>query len=480
MDAIFFEKVLIKFLFTNEKVRDKAVPFLNPVIFEDQKNLQLIKTALAMNDKFEKFPTVPEMRIELKTEDVYKRLIEIMEMDISEYQTEFLLEEIEEFIRNKLVHNINVEIAMSLNNDKQEELKQAPDNLREAIAFSFDTKIGLDFLEDEERLYNHLHNKDRVISTSFSVLNKAIEGGFHCKSLTLFMAETNLGKSLIITSIGVDCILKNKNVLYVTCEMSEEKISERVMSNIFDIDSEDLLLLSRNKFHEKFEKIRKQVNNKLVIKEYPPRAISANHIRNLVKELKVRKKFTPDVIFIDYIGIMNPIYKNKGDNSYLEVKRISEEVRALAVELGLPIVSAVQTNRGGFGDAEIDLTDISDSIGTAATADVIIGVTQSEEMRTMGKFVWIILKNRYGINKKKIEVNVDYYKMRVYEDPSSELNNTNKTITKDGPKGTPQNKNGIPSSEKDKEKNINETTEMVKNILNKDTKDKYKKMIDFE
>jgi len=290
--------------------------------------------------------------------------------------------------------------------------------------------------------------------------------------------NTNLGKSLIMTSIGVDCILKNKNVLYVTCEMSEEKISERVMSNIFDIDSEDLKLLTRNKFHEKFEKIRKQVNHKLVIKEYPPRAIGANHIRNLVKELKVRKKFVPDIIFIDYLGIMNPVSKNKGDNSYLEVKRISEEIRALAVELCLPIVSAVQTNRGGFGDSEIDLTDISDSIGTAATADVIIGVTQSEDMRKIGKYSWIILKNRYGLNKKKISVNVDYYKMRVTEDEESSLNDTNKSISKDSPKGS--NVGAIPQSGKEKQKNVDETAEIVKGILNKDTNDKYKKMIDFE
>jgi len=189
MDAIFFEKVLLKFLFTNEKVRDKALPFIVPEIFEDHLNLQLTKTTLSMNERFEKFPTVSEMRIELDNEKVYKRLIEIMEMDVSEYQTEFLLEQIEEFIKEKLIHNVNVDIAMFLNDGKTEELKQSPDKLREAIAFSFETKVGLDFLEEEERLYNHLHNKDRVIPTSISVLNKAIEGGFHCKSLTLFMAE---------------------------------------------------------------------------------------------------------------------------------------------------------------------------------------------------------------------------------------------------------------------------------------------------
>lgn len=465
MEIVFFEKVLIKFLFSDDKVRDKVIPFLVPEIFEDHKNVQLIKCALKMNERFENFPTIPEMRIELDNEEVYNRLMEIMDMDVSEYKTEFLIEQVEDFIRDKLIHNVNVEIAMNLSNGEFEELKQSPDKLREALAFSFDTKVGLDFLDEEERLYNYLHNKDRVIPTSIPDLNKIIEGGFHEKSLTLFMAETNLGKSLIMASLSVDCVLRNKNVLYITCEMSEEKISERVMANMFDICTEDLKLLPRNKFHEKFEKYRSQLKNKLVIKEYPPRAINTNHIRNLIKELQVRKKFNPDIIFIDYLGIMNPVFRNKENNTYLEVKRISEEVRALAVELGIPIVSAVQTNRGGFGDAEIDLTDISDSIGTAATADIIIGVTQSDDMRKLGKFSWIILKNRYGLNKHKVTVNVDYYKMRVSEDTKSKVEGTSTSITKD-----------LPPSPKEKEKSKNESIEDVKDILNKDLKYKLNNM----
>jgi len=464
MEIVFFEKVLIRFLFIDEKVRDKVMPFLVPEIFEDHKNIQLIKSVMSIMGRFEHFPSVPEMKIELNNEETYNRLIEIMEMNVTEYKNDFLLGTIENFIKNKLVHNVNVEIAMNLNNENEEQLKQTPDKLREALAFSFDTKVGLDLLDEEDRLYNHLHNKDIVIPTGITQFNKLIEGGFHCKSLSLFMAETNLGKSLIMTSLGVDCILRNKNVLYVTCEMSEEKISERVMSNMFDIATEDLKLLTRSKFHEKFESIRKQVKNKFVVKEYPTKSINTNHIRNLIKELKVRKKFVPDIIFVDYLGIMNPIYRGKGDNSYLEVKRISEELRGMAVELGLPIVSAVQTNRGGFGDAEIDLKDISDSIGTAATADIIIGVTQSEEFRKMGKFSWIILKNRYGLNKHKVDVNVDYYKMRVYEDSEAKVDETATSISK------------IPPSEKVKKKEVENTVQDVKDILNKDLKDKFDKM----
>ncbi len=463
---VFFEKLLIKFLFSDIAIREKTIPFLVPEIFEDQKNLQLIKSILEMNTKYNKFPTVPEMRLVLENEGVYNRLVEVMNMDVSVYQDEFLLSEIEEFMRSKLIHNINIDIAMGLNDGKFDDLQKYPDLLREAISFSFDTKVGLDFLDDEDRLYDYLHNKDKVIPTNIEQLNVLIDGGFHEKSLTLLLAQVNLGKSLIMCSMATDCILKNKNVLYVTLEMSEEKVSERIMSNMFDIELDDLRLLPRNKFHEKFEKIKKEVNKKIVIKEYPTASINTNHIRNLIKELKVVKHFEPDIVFIDYLGIMLPSHRNKVDNTYIEVKRISEELRALAVELGLPIVSAIQSNRAGFSSPEIDMTNISDSIGIAATADIIIAVTQSDELKALGKYRWVIIKNRYGLNNMSVSVCVNYYKMRVYEDKDSipEV----KIITKN-----------TPLSETERKKNVDSVVDDVKNILNKDTNDKFKKMISF-
>jgi len=463
MEPVFFEKILLKFFFTDEKVRDKVMPFLSPEIFDDFNNVRIIKTIIEHTEKFEKFPTVSEMRVSLEKEETYNQLVEIMDMDISEYSNEFLLEEIEEFFRKKLIHNINVDVAMALNNDKMDEIKISPDRLREAISFSFDTKIGLDVFEEEELLYDFLHNKDFVIPSGIYVLDKVISGGFHEKTLTLFLAETNMGKSLIMTSLAVNSVLQNKNVLYITCEMSENKISERIMTNMFDISIEDLKLLNREAFHQKFEHMRTQSKRKIVIKEYPPKSINMNHIRNVIKELEVRKKFKADIIYLDYLGIMNPISKNKADNSYLEIKRVSEEVRALAVELAIPIVSAVQTNRKGFGDAEIDLTDISDSIGTAATADIIVGVTQSEELRGQGKYSWIILKNRYGLNKKAMTVIVNYYKMRIEDDPDGTPCNTSRNF-KDPPH--PNDKKNI----------VDNAIDDTNNIINRDLKSKRNKM----
>jgi replicative DNA helicase len=468
MDPIFFEKLLIKFLFINEMVRERVLPFLKPEIFDDKKNLTIVKDIIEFNYRFEKFPTVPELKIDMKDEGAFNQLLELMDVDVSEYSTEFLLEEIEEFFRKKLINNVNTEVAMALINDKMEDIKQFPDKLRESIAFSFNTKIGLDILDEEEMLYNSLRERDYVLSSGLRDLDKVIEGGFHEKSLSLFMAETNMGKSLIMGSLAVNSLLMNKNVLYITCEMSEKKISERVMANMFDVNMEDLKMLTRDKFHEKFEKVRKKIDHKFIVKEFPTKSINANHIRNVLKELETKKKFKPDIVYIDYIGIMLPIFKSKSDNTYNEVKRISEEVRGLAVETGFPIVSAVQANRSGFGAAEMSLTNMSDSIGPAATADVIIAVTQTEEFRKAGKYSWQLSKNRYGLNKKKLTVNVDYYKMRVYDTDESEITDGADQITKD------------PPNSKDKISKVNNAVNDVKNVIKKDAKDKFNKMIDFE
>lgn len=460
MDPHFFEKILIKYLFINKDARDKIIPFLTPKVFDEYKNVKIIGRILHYIERFNKFPTVTEMKVDIEEEDVYNHLAEIVKIDTSEYDEQFLISEVEEFFKKKLILESIAETAENLNNGDITKISNAPDQLRDALAFSFDTKIGLDLFDEEERAYDFLHNRDRIIPTFLKSLNKYIEGGFHEKSLFLFMAETNLGKSLIMSSLATDCTLLNHNVLYVTCEMSEEKISERIMANMFNVPMEGLKLITRDRFYEKFRGIKERTQKKILIKEYPPRAINTNHMRNLIKELNNKKKFVPDIIFVDYLGLMLPTKSTKNDNSYVEVKRISEELRALAVELGIPIVSAVQTNRKGFGSSGIDLTDISDSIGTAATADVIVGVTQSEELREQGKYNWTILKNRYGINKQSVKISVDYSKMRIYE--SDEDN---------------QNTNNHKPSEKEKvDKAVNE----VDNIMTRDRKRKVSKVIQFE
>jgi len=230
--------------------------------------------------------------------------------------------------------------------------------------------------------------------------------------------NTNMGKSLIMAGLAANQILLNKNVLYVTLEMSRHKMTERVLANCFDMDMYQLKLLTREKLHVNFQRLRERVKHKLVVLEYPTRTINTSTLRQVCKELEVKKGFKPDIVFVDYMGIMLPIQMRADENSYSEQKRVAEELRGLAVETGIPWVSAVQTNRGGFDSTNIDLKDTADSIGTAATADIIIGVTQSDEQRQFGKYSWIILKNRYGINKRRTTIGVNYSRMRVCADES--------------------------------------------------------------
>jgi len=230
--------------------------------------------------------------------------------------------------------------------------------------------------------------------------------------------NTNMGKSLIMAGLAANQLILNKNVLYVTLEMSRHKMTERVLANCFDLDIDQLKLLTRENFHAKFNRLRERIKHKLVVLEYPTRTISTSTLRQVYKELEIKKGFKPDIVFVDYMGIMLPIQTRSDENSYSEQKRVAEELRGLAVETGIPWVSAVQTNRGGFDSTNIDLKDTADSIGTVATADIIIGVTQSDEQRQFGKYSWIILKNRYGINKRKTTIGVNYNKMRIFADES--------------------------------------------------------------
>jgi len=468
IDPIFFEKVLIKFLFADAELRDKILPFLKPTIFDDPLNINIVKKVLFLYSKYEKFPTISEMKISLDDEKTFHRFFdEVLKIDTTEYNSEFLLDEIEEFFKKKMISNICADTTMALDGEVAK-LNDVPDKFREVLSFGFNTTIGLDFFSESERLYNSLHNRDRVVSTGITNLDKMIEGGFHEKSLSLFLAASNVGKTLMMCSLATNAILQNRNVLYVTCEMSEEKISERILANILNIEMENLVALPKNVFIEKIVSFQNQIKNKLIIKEYPTKSVNANHLRNLLKDLKIKKAFVPDIMFIDYLGIMNSIHNRKTDNSYSEVKRISEEIRGLAVETKIPTVSALQGNRSSFGDSEIELDQVADSIGTVQTADLIIGISQSDEFKQMGKFSLIVLKNRYGINNRKITVNVDYYKMRVYEDEAAEVYKPAKLIT------------NLPDSEKDKAEKVNDTVSKIKSIISNNDKLNKNKVIDFE
>jgi len=411
-----FETLTLRFLFKDKEAQSRLLPFLKSEVFEVFENKEIVETILKFNEKYNKFPSIPELKVKIKDKQIYEHLTKAIDHSIEEdLGDDFIKDEVEDFYRDKLLKN-EIFATMKGIKDNDESVKaSASDRMREAYSFSFDTSIGLDFFDSAENLYNSLHEVDKIIPTGLRNIDKIIKGGFHEKTLTLFMSETNMGKSLVKTALASNCLAQNKNVLYVSLEMSESKVAERIMANLFDIDMSGLFKVPKIRFMNTFEKVKARINQKLVIKEFPTRSMNTNRLRTLLKELEMKKSFVPDIIFIDYLGIMLPNNFNRGNNTNTEIKTISEELRGLGMEKSIPIVSSVQTNRGGFGEASLDLTDIADSIGTTNTADIIFAITQSEEMRSAGQYSWILLKNRYGLNKIKCIVGVDYNKMRLYE-----------------------------------------------------------------
>lgn len=417
MDNYFFENVLIKLMFTNKDISDKIYPYLDVYLFDKNENKEIIKQIKSYVEKYESFPKINELLLTLKESEHNYLVYTVMVINTNEYDNTFLLDNIEKYIRKKMITNVCCDIAINIDNDEYENvITNTPDLLRTAVTFSFNNEIGLDLFSSENELYNQFHKKQYVVPTNITYLNSELGGGFNNKSLTLFLAETNRGKSLVMSSLAVSNVLHNNNVLYVSCELSEFKTAERMLANIFDIPIRDLKLLQEDKFKSKFKMLRDSVFGKIIIKEYPSKSISSNDIRTLLKELEMKKKFIPDIIYIDQIENLNSSHRSKLDNTYTEMKRVTQEIRGLSIERDIPIVSAIQTNRDGIGSSELDLTSVGDSLGFAQIADVVIAITQTEEMVVLNKFILNLIKTRFSDIKAKFTVKVNKTKMQIMDD----------------------------------------------------------------
>jgi hypothetical protein len=415
MDISLCENIIIKLLFHKEELRDRLIPYIVPEIFDDYRNIAIVKTIKGFYEKFERVPTVAEMKLEVPDKDSYDQFLSNLDINLGEFSEEYLLHECEKFMKQKLTMNHFAECAEHLKEADFDKAQPYTDKIRESLAFSFNTALGLDFLEEEERIYNFLHNKDTIVPYGINFLDRNTKGGAHEKSLTLFIAETGLGKTLTLGSLAANAIRASKNGLYITCEMSEDKISERIIANLWDHDINDLDNINREQFHKRFAEMKNIIHGKLHVKEYPPAKITANDIRNLLKEYETKKKFMPEILYLDYLGLIRPIYTKKSDNTYTEGKRVVEEVRAVAIEYKIPALSAIQTDRQGFGAAEISLKNTADSAGYAFTADVVFGLTQSAELAEQGLYSVKILKNRYGFNGTKGRIAVNKLLMRIFD-----------------------------------------------------------------
>lgn len=419
------EQTVLRNVLTNEKFMRKVLPFIKPEYF-DGVYRQLFKEVAKYVAKYNRLPSMESFKIEVDQSDKfndeqYQHAVEIIPnvFTYEEVDEKWLMDTTEKWCQDRAVYNAIMESITIIDGKHQSLTKNAlPDILTKALAVSFDTNIGHDYLADVSNRYDFYHEQEERIPFDIEYLNKITKGGLPNKTLNVALAGTGVGKSLFMCHIGAAALTQGRNVLYITMEMSEERIAERIDANLLDVPIDQLENLSKDMLMDKVSTIASRTNGKLIIKEYPTGQAHANHFRALLNELKLKKNFTPDIIFIDYLNICaSARMKGMGGsiNSYTYIKAIAEEIRGLAVEFDVPIVSATQTTRTGYSSSDPGLEDTSESFGLPATADLMVALISNEELAATGQILVKQLKNRYNdpnVNKRFV-VNIDRSKMRL-------------------------------------------------------------------
>lgn len=437
------EQVILRNLLTNEKYMRKVLPFVKPEYFEGVYK-QLFKEVGKYVAKYNRLPTHESFKIEVDQSDKfndeqYQHAVEIIPniFMTESIDDKWLLDTTEKWCQDRAVYNAIMESISIIDGKHQSLTKNSlPDILTKALAVSFDTNIGHDYIENVSERYDFYHELEERIPFDLEFFNKITKGGLPNKTLNIALAGTGVGKSLFMCHVAASALNEGRNVLYITLEMSEERIAERIDANLLDVPIDQLETLSKDMLVNKVSKIAAKTNGKLIIKEYPTGQAHTNHFRALLNELKLKKNFSPDIIFIDYLNICaSARMKGMGGsiNSYSYIKAIAEEIRGLAVEFNVPIVSATQTTRSGYSNSDVGLEDTSESFGLPATADLMFALISNEELAANGQIMVKQLKNRYNdpnINKRFL-VAVDRSKMRLSDtDGSNELVDDTPTFDK--------------------------------------------------
>ena len=419
------EDTILRNLFCNEQYYRKVVPHLDGEYFQDPIEKILFEEILDFSGKYDKVPTKEVVRINLGnrsdlTEETYKKSSSKLETLTDEWiDFDWLVDSTEKWCQDRAIYNALLQsVKIADGNDEKLSKDAIPSILQEALGVSFDEHVGHDYIESADNRYEFYHREEEKIPFDLEKFNYITKGGLPNKTLNIALAGTGVGKSLFMCHMASACLLRSKNVLYVTMEMSEEKIAERIDANCLNLNIKDIGDLPQVMFKSKIADLQKKTTGKVVIKEYPTASAHAGHFRSLLNELKLKKSFIPDIIFVDYLNICaSSRYKGHIVNSYTYVKAIAEELRGLAVEFDLPIVSATQTTRAGFGSSDPDLTDTSESFGLPATADLMLALISNEEMEELGQIMIKQLKNRYNdpTMYKRFVVGIDRAKMRLYD-----------------------------------------------------------------
>ena len=368
-------------------------------------------------------------------EDSHAKCMEVINtLNGDEVNRDWLVDETEKFCKDKALYLGVMESIQIIDGKKQDMSTDAlPSILSEALSVGFDTNIGHDFIEDAEKRYDFYHRLEEKVEFDLDMFNKITEGGLSNKTLNIALAGTGVGKSLFMCHMASAAISKGKNVLYITLEMSEERIAERMDANLMNMPIMELKDLSKAMYDDRIKKINDKIEGRLIVKEYPTASAHSGHFKALINELKLKRSFFPDIIFIDYLNICSSSRFRAGSsaNSYTIIKSIAEELRGLAVEQDVPIVSATQTTRGGYDNSDVSLTDTSESFGLPATADLMFAIISTEELEQMGQFMIKQLKNRYAdpTRNKRFMIGVDRARMKLFDlDPSAQTQLTDANI----------------------------------------------------
>jgi len=423
------EKIILKNLFHNEQYVRKILPYLKSEYLQDRSEKTLYEEVQKYVLQFNEIPTFEAINVALNDrenlfEEDYKKcseLIDELRKDTEVSKSEWLVEQTEKFCQEKALHNAILESIQILDGKTKTDKSKGsiPQILSDALSISFDPNIGHDYIENSDQRYEFYHKTEKRIPFDLDYFNRITKGGLPQKTLNIALAGTGVGKSLFMCHVAASCLSQNLNVLYITLEMSEEKIAERIDANLLNVKLDDLANLPKDSYDRKIGRLKENIKGKLIIKEYPTATASAVHFRNLMNELALKKHFKPDILFIDYLNICASSRLKHGANvnSYSYIKAIAEELRGLAVEFKLPVVSATQTTRSGFTNTDPGLEDTSESFGLPATADLMFALVTSEELESLNQIMVKQLKNRYNdpTLNKRFAIGIDRAKMKLYD-----------------------------------------------------------------
>jgi replicative DNA helicase len=419
------EKVILENLLSNEPFVRRVLPFIKEEYFQERTDKAIYRVIQEFFSKYNTLPSIDAVKIGLsERSDLTQNEFDSIDTKIQAYDLvtkqdeNWLVDETEKFCKDKAIFNAILEsVHIIEGKSKDKTVNALPSILSDALAVSFDNNIGHDYLKDAEKRYDFYHTVEQRIPFDLDYMNQITNNGTPQKTLNVVIAGTGVGKSLFLCHHAANCLMQNKNVLYITCEMAEERIAERIDANIMDITLDDLKQLPKEMYAKKLFNATRGVSGKLIVKEYPTGTSNVNHFRHLLEELKLKRKFIPDIIFVDYLNICaSSRFKAAMVNSYTYVKGIAEELRGLAVEQNVPIFTATQTNRDGYTNTDLGLENTSESFGLPQTADFMFAMIRTEDLDKMDQVMVKQLKNRYNdlASNRKFILGINRSKMKLF------------------------------------------------------------------